>query len=123
MLGERYLLALFLSFSLMGAATTSKANEFALGRERAIESCAGCHQVTAQQSQPSPVPFPEENARVVPPTFKAISIKYQGHEKELRAFIVAPDHPMKEQQFLPVDLNAIIAYIKKAKDWWLRPTR
>ena len=114
---------LFAALLLIPTYAFANSNEVEMGRERAIESCSGCHQVTAQQPQPSPVPFPEENALVVPPSFEAISLKYDGHEEELRAFVLAPDHPMKEQQFLPIDLNAIIAYIKKAKDWWLRPTR
>ena len=92
--------------------------EIALGRERAIEYCSGCHQVTRQQPRPEPVPFPEENARVVTPSFLAISMKYEGQEKELRAFIKAPAHPMKEQEFLEADLNAIIAYIKSAQKNW-----
>jgi hypothetical protein len=74
--------------------------------------------VTRQQPRPEPVPFPEENARVVTPSFLAISIKYEGHEKELRAFIKAPAHPMKEQEFLETDLNAIVAYIKSAQKNW-----
>ncbi|MGN6517756.1 MAG: hypothetical protein ACTHLR_18160 [Rhizomicrobium sp.] len=69
--------------------------EVALGRERAIEYCSGCHQVTRQQPRPAPTPYPEENASVVTPSFLAISIKYQDNEKGLRAFVTAPAHPMK----------------------------
>src|SRR5690242_9918617 len=89
----------------------AESGTIALGRERAIEYCSGCHQVTRQQARPEPVPFPEENARVVTPSFAAIAAKYEGHDEDLRAFIKAPAHPMKEQQFLSSDLDAIVAYI------------
>jgi mono/diheme cytochrome c family protein len=94
------------------------AKEIALGRERAIEACSGCHQVTRAQTFPKPVPYPEENSRVATPSFAAISVKYKDHDKELRAFIKAPAHPMKEQQFLDADLDAIVAYIGYAGDHW-----
>lgn len=103
---------------VLAPAAFADPNEVALGRERAIEYCAGCHQVTRQQARPEPVPFPEENSGVVTPSFAAISAKYDGHEKELRAYIKAPTHPMKEQQFLESDLNAIIAYIMTAEKNW-----
>ncbi|HEY8948721.1 MAG TPA: c-type cytochrome [Rhizomicrobium sp.] len=112
----RLLLPLLLLCTAQPALADSK--EITLGRERAIEYCSGCHEVTRQQPRPEPVPFPEENARVVTPSFLAISIKYEGQEKELRAFIKAPAHPMKEQEFLEADLNAIVAYIKSAQKNW-----
>ena len=110
------LLPLLLLCNAQAALADSK--EIALGRERAIEYCSGCHQVTRQQPRPEPVPFPEEDARVVTPSFLAISMKYEGQENELRAFIKAPAHPMKEQEFLEADLNAIVAYIKSAQKNW-----
>ena len=110
------LLPLLLLCNAQPALADSK--EIALGRERAIEYCSGCHQVTRQQARPEPVPFPEENARVVTPSFLAISMKYEGQEKELRAFIKAPAHPMKEQEFLEADLNAIVAYIEGVQKNW-----
>lgn len=99
-------------------AALADTKEIALGRERSLEYCSGCHQVTHQQPRPEPVPFPEEDARVVTPSFLAISVKYEGRERELRAFIKAPAHPMKEQEFLESDLNAIVAYINSAEKNW-----
>lgn len=93
-------------------------SEIAMGRERAIEYCSGCHQVTRQQRRPEPVPYPEENALVVTPSFAAISVKYEGNDKGLRAFIKAPKHPMKEQEFLDSDLGAIVAYIHSVQKSW-----
>jgi hypothetical protein len=117
-MGSKYLLLLPLLLLCNAQAVRADSKEIALGRERAIEYCSGCHQVTRQQPRPEPVPFPEENASVVTPSFLAISVKYEDQEKELRAFIKAPAHPMKEQEFLETDLNAIVAYIKSAQKNW-----
>jgi mono/diheme cytochrome c family protein len=112
----KYLLPLLLLCNTELAFADSK--EIALGRERAIEYCSGCHQVTRQQPRPEPVPFPEEDARVVTPSFLALSVKYKNQERELRALIKAPAHPMKEQEFLDADLNAIVAYIESVHKTW-----
>ena len=90
-----------------------------LGRDRAIEDCSACHQVTAHQKRPSPVADPDNEEWVAAPTFAEVALKYQGRDRELRAFIRTPDHPMKEQEFLETDLNAIVAYIHSlAKKHW-----
>jgi mono/diheme cytochrome c family protein len=82
-----------------------------LGKDRAIESCSACHQVTADQKLPAPVPNPDQLEMVAAPSFASIAAAYEGKDRELRAFIKTPQHPMKEQQFLDSDLDAIIAYI------------
>jgi len=109
-----------LTFLALTIAQTAWANGIAveLGRERAVAYCSACHQVTKEQAQPAPVPYPEENADVVTPSFHAIAIKYEGRETELREFIKAPAHPMKEQEFLKEDLDAIVAYIRSADKHW-----
>lgn len=117
-MGSKYFLLAPLFLVCTAQAAFADSAQIALGRERAIEYCSGCHQVTHQQARPQPVPYPEENADVVTPSFLAISIKYEDHEKELRAFIKAPAHPMKEQEFLESDLNAIVAYIKDVQKSW-----
>jgi mono/diheme cytochrome c family protein len=102
-------LALFLGLVIGQNATASTLLN--LGRDRAIEDCSACHQVTASQKVPSPVADPDNEEWVPAPSFAQVAEKYKGHERELRAFIVTPDHPMKEQEFLDTDLKAIIAYI------------
>jgi cytochrome c551/c552 len=82
-----------------------------LGKDRAIESCSACHQVTRDQKVPAPVPNPEQLELVVAPSFASIAAAYEGKDAQLRAFIRRPQHPMKEQQFLDSDLDAIVAYI------------
>jgi len=100
------------AFALMLAAPANlAASPVDLGKDRAIEDCSACHQITASQKPPPPVADPDYDEWVVAPTFRQIALKYNGHERELRAFILTPDHPMKEQEFLDTDLNAIIAYI------------
>jgi mono/diheme cytochrome c family protein len=81
------------------------------GKQLAIEACAACHQVTREQVAPPAVLDPDSQDRVVPPSFSAISAKYLGNEAGMRAFIVSPTHPMREQRFLPRDLDDIAAYI------------
>lgn len=103
---------LVFAFALMLAAPANlAASPVDLGKDRAIEDCSACHQVTASQKPPPPVADPDYDEWVVAPTFRQIAVKYKGREPELRAFILVPDHPMKEQEFLDSDLNAIIAYI------------
>ena len=87
-----------------------------LGRVRAGESCSACHQVTADQKLPAPVPNPDQLEMVVAPSFASIAAAYKGKDRELRAFIRTPQHPMKEQQFLDSDLDAIVAYIHSVEN-------
>ena len=101
------LLAVFL-FAIAGPA---QAASVVRGKQLAIEACAACHQVTREQVAPPAVLDPDTQERVVPPSFAAVSAKYRGNEAAMRAFIVSPTHPMREQRFLPRDLDDIVAYI------------
>ena len=82
------------------------------GRPLAIEDCAACHQVTADQKPPAPVLDPDLREQIVAPSFAAMSEKYAGNRAGLRNFIHQPQYPMREQQFLPQDLDDIVAYIQ-----------
>jgi len=115
----RGILGLVASLLLVGVLpAVATPSEVALGRDRAIEGCSSCHQVTRTQKQPAPVSDPDQMTLVQAPNFAQISRKYQGNDRALRAFITAPDHPMKEQQFLQSDLTAIVAYIHSARKNW-----
>jgi mono/diheme cytochrome c family protein len=81
------------------------------GRRLAVEACSACHQVTMRQTHPTPVGNPDTNEFVAAPSFQAIAVKFRHDEAGLRAFILAPDHPMREQTFVPRDLDDIVAYI------------
>jgi mono/diheme cytochrome c family protein len=107
----KYTTALVLVLGFAAPHIAAASSLIDLGRNRAVEDCSACHQVTAGQKAPAPVADPENEEWVPAPSFAQVAEKYKGHERELRAFIVTPDHPMKEQEFLDTDLNAIIAYI------------
>ncbi|HSM96892.1 MAG TPA: c-type cytochrome [Rhizomicrobium sp.] len=102
-------LAIFAALAVPGVSSASPLTD--LGRDRAIESCSACHQVTKDQKSPAPVPNPDQLEMVVAPSFAAMAAAYEGKDRQLRAFIRKPQHPMKEQQFLDADLDAIVAYI------------
>ena len=108
----KHLAPVLVILSAIAAPGTSFASQLTdLGRDRAIESCSACHQVTKEQKRPAPVPNPDELEMVVTPSFASIAAAYRGKDRQLRAFIRKPQHPMKEQQFLDADLDAIVAYI------------
>ena len=81
------------------------------GRQDSIEDCSACHRVTRNQKPPPPVPNPDEALGVDAPSFDKIARLYAGRPAALAAFIQAPRHPMREQQFLSRDLKAIVRYI------------
>ncbi len=82
------------------------------GRTLAIQACSACHQVTETQSPSRPVFNPDTLEHVAAPSFVEISRKYGKNTAALRAFIRTPAHPMREQQFLPRDLDLIVVYIR-----------
>ncbi len=102
-------LCLALAFA---TAAEARAPDAARGRRLAIEACSACHQVTANQPRPTPVGNPDTNEYVAAPAFAVIAVKFRHNEPGLRKFILAPDHPMREQTFLPQDLDDIVAYIR-----------
>jgi mono/diheme cytochrome c family protein len=102
--------AIFAS-GLVGAAN-ARPPVIAEGRTLAIHACSACHQVTETQSPSSPVFNPDTLEHVAAPSFVEIARKYGKNTAALRAFIRTPAHPMREQQFLPHDLDLIVVYIK-----------
>ena len=85
------------------------------GRHLAIEACAACHKVVARQAQPAPVVDPDSKDSVLAPTFFIIARKFAPAAAGLRAFILAPTHPMREQTFAPRDISDIVAYIRSLR--------
>ncbi len=102
-------LCLLLAF---GTAAAARAPSATRGKRLAIEACAACHQVTARQPRPAPVGDTNINEYVAAPAFAEIGKKFRHDGAGLRAFILAPDHPMREQTFVPRDLDDIVAYIQ-----------
>jgi mono/diheme cytochrome c family protein len=87
------------------------------GSTLAAEDCSACHRVTAEQPQPPPVMMQESTSQetVQAPSFRQIARRPGRSADYLRAFIQAPHYPMPEQQFIPEELDAIIAYITSLK--------
>ena len=108
----RLAVSLLLAVALTAAAQAkTHSGNPARGRALAIEACSACHKVTARQRQPAPVADPDTRESVIAPTFYAVAVKFGHDTAAMRAFVLAPTHPMREQQFVPRDLNDIIAYI------------
>ena len=84
----------------------------ARGRAAAVQDCSACHQVTERQVPPAPVFDADSREQVAAPTFRAISNKYAGKERQLRAFVHLPRYPMREQDFLAPVFDDIVAYIR-----------
>ncbi len=101
-----------LALIALSAAAQAAPPGAARGRMLAVEACAACHKVTAQQRQPAPVADPDTGEKILAPPFTAIAKRYAGNADGLRAFITLPSHPMREQTFLPRDLRDIVAYIR-----------
>ena len=81
------------------------------GRTLAIEGCGGCHQVIPQQKRPPPVSEGEEGAWTEAPTFMAIANRCLS-ASELKAAIVNPHYPMREQLLMPIDVDNLAVYIR-----------
>jgi len=88
----------------------------AKGRQAAIEDCSACHRVIRQQKQPPAVADPDEARTVEPPAFDEIARQYSGRRPALARFILAPRHPMREQEFPPGELKAIVRYIESLRE-------
>ncbi len=98
----------------LGLATAAQARmpDTARGRRLAVEACSACHQVTAGQPRPTPVADPDTAEAVAAPPFTVIGGRFRHNAAGLRAFILAPNHPMREQRFVPRDLDDIVPYIR-----------
>lgn len=99
--------AIALAFAQTAVAGTPVAD----GHERAVEACSACHQVDPAQKRPPPVAEGEEGARTEAPSFMAIADRCLS-SNDLRTRIANPHYPMREQEFLPIDLNDLALYIQ-----------
>jgi cytochrome c len=83
------------------------------GRWLAREYCAACHRTAKDQPPPPDVAFDTGSGieKVAAPSFAHIAARVDRSEAELRRLILVPHYPMREQQLLPDELDAILAYI------------
>ena len=93
---------------ILGAQAATDIQE---GQVIAVEACSACHQVLPDQKLPPAVFDLDEDVDVPAPNFAALARKYRGKPDQLRAFITAPLHPMREQVWDRVDLDAVTDFI------------
>jgi mono/diheme cytochrome c family protein len=81
------------------------------GRALAQAACSSCHQITPEQHRPPPVANPDEGSKVQAPTFQQIAARCLT-ETDLRAKIVSPHYPMREQLLTDIDIGSLAQYIR-----------
>jgi mono/diheme cytochrome c family protein len=99
--------AMVTAFSIVAGA--ARADHLLTGERIAVEACSACHQVTARQVLPPPVPDPDEATSVPAPSFFDLATM---DAETLRARIKMPPHPMREQDWNDGDLNDVVTYIR-----------
>lgn len=120
MIGARNVRALAAAALLTASASGSAMADgsAADGAALAAEYCSACHRTRADQPPPPPVMMEESTSQeaVQAPSFREIAGGPGRDAIYLRAIIEAPHAPMREQQFIPAELDAIIAYLLSLKD-------
>ena len=81
------------------------------GRALAQAACSACHQVVPEQHRPPPVANPDEGSKVQAPSFQRIAARCLT-ETDLRAKIVSPHYPMREQVLTDIDVGSLAQYIR-----------
>ena len=95
------------------------------GKALAQQYCTACHRVTQEQAQPPDVVVDTGSGPETfqAPSFARIAARPDRTEAQLRERILNPHYPMRAQQFIPEELDAIVAYILSlrsagtAADW------
>jgi mono/diheme cytochrome c family protein len=95
------------------------------GKALAQQYCSACHRVAREQAQPPDVVVDTGSAPETfqAPSFGRIAARADRTEAQLRERILNPHYPMREQQFIPEELDAIVAYLLSlrapgaAADW------
>src|SRR5215813_3481056 len=87
------------------------------GKALAQQYCSACHRVAQEQAQPPDVVVDTGSGPETyqAPSFAQIATRPDRTEAELRRLIQNPHYPMREQQFIPEELEAIIAYIRSLR--------
>ena len=87
------------------------------GRDLAASYCGACHRVSSEQeSKPKFVVETDVGLQEFEvPSFRQIAIRPGRDADYLRTFIQAPHYPMREQLFIPGELEQIVSYILSLK--------
>jgi hypothetical protein len=108
-----------------GGAAVAAGLTAADGKSLAQQYCTASHRVTREQAQPPDVVVDTGSGPETfqAPSFARIAARLDRTEAQLRERILNPHYPMRAQQFIPEELDAIIAYILSlrasgaAADW------
>ena len=93
------------------------------GHALAQDYCSACHRVSAEQAPPPKVTVDTGSGseEYEAPSFRQVAARPGRDAAYLRAFIQAPHYPMREQLFIPKELEQIVTYILSLKadegDW------
>lgn len=84
----------------------------------AQEYCSACHRVSAEQAPPPRVIVSDgvTTEEYEAPSFSQIAARPGRDADYLRTYIQAPHYPMREQMFIPEELEQIVIYILSLKD-------
>jgi hypothetical protein len=87
------------------------------GQALAQEYCSACHRVSAEQAPPPKVTINTGvgSEEYEAPSFRQIAGRPGRDATYLRTFIQAPHYPMREQMFIPGELEQIVTYILSLK--------
>jgi mono/diheme cytochrome c family protein len=111
----RSLIAAIIVTSLSACASTAATAGLtaADGKSLAQQYCVACHRVTKEQAQPPDVVVDTGTGpdTFQAPSFARIAARPDRTEAQLRERILNPHYPMRAQQFIPEELDAIVAYI------------
>jgi mono/diheme cytochrome c family protein len=87
------------------------------GQALAQGYCSACHRVSVEQARSPRVTVSTGvgTEEYEPPSFRQIAARPGRDAAYLRTFIQAPHYPMREQVFIPDELEQIVAYILSLK--------
>src|SRR4030095_3132842 len=79
----------------------------------AQEYCSACHRISAEQTPPAKVIVETGvgTEEYEAPSFRQIAARPGRDANYLRTFIRAPHYPMREQMFIPEELEEIVNYL------------
>lgn len=87
------------------------------GKVLAHAYCSACHRVSAEQTPPPKVVVNTGagSEEYEAPSFRQVAARPGRNADYLRFFIQAPHYPMREQLFIPEELEQIVTYILSLK--------
>jgi cytochrome c len=111
--------------ALVSATAAARADGLPEGAGQALaqDYCSACHRVSAEQAPPSKVTVDTGSGseEYEAPSFRQVAAKPGRDADYLRTLIQAPHYPMREQLFIPEELEQIVTYILSLKadegDW------